>query len=105
MIDREGVVRFKGSNTFYHIFEKVNCEEGVKALCGSLHLEDLITLANELDRRLSFRPDWTRERFIEIMRDSVIWTERPWTTAKMGMRRALTPTVIPLRMRSTISFV
>lgn len=57
--------------SFYHIFEKVNCEEGVKALCGSLHLEDLITLANELDRRLSFRPDWTRERFIEILRDEL----------------------------------
>ena len=43
----------------------------MKALCGSLHLEDLITLANELDRRLSFRPDWTRERFIEILRDEL----------------------------------
>ena len=26
MIDREGVVRFKGSNTFYHIFEKRELE-------------------------------------------------------------------------------
>ena len=28
-------------------------------------------MANELDRRLSFRLDWTRERFIEILRDEL----------------------------------
>ena len=57
--------------TFYRIFEKVNTSRGVKALCSGLSLKDLITVGNQLNRRLSFAGGWTREEFISILRDEL----------------------------------
>ena len=57
--------------SFYHVRDKVNSPEGVKALLCGLELESLVAVANLLHKNLVFSGDWRREDFVSILRDEL----------------------------------